>query len=183
MRVLRTLLMARLLRTLLMALACLVPALAAAQAEHEVKAAFLVRFLSFVEWPEPAFARPESPIVIGVLGSDEVMAALQEITAGRVVQARPVLVRRMREGESAAGLHLLFIGRAASASLPKFAGTPGVLLVSESDGALERGATVNFVRRDARVRFEVALDVAERQGLRISSRMLSVAQHVRQGRL
>ena len=171
------------LRSLLVALACLMPALAAAQAEHEVKAAFLVRFLSFVEWPESAFPRPESPIVIGVMGSDEVLAALQEITTGRVVQARPVQVRRMKEGESAAGVQLLFVGRAAASVLPKVAGTPGVLVVAESEGSLERGATVNFVRRDARVRFEVALDAAERQGLRISSRMLSVAQHVRQGKL
>jgi hypothetical protein len=173
----------RVLRSLLVAVACLMPALAAAQAEHEVKAAFLVRFLSFVEWPESAFARPESPIVIGVVGSDEVLSVLQDITTGRVVQARPITVRRLKEGEPAAGVHLLFVGRAASASLPRFAGTPGVLVVGESEGGLERGATVNFVRRDARVRFEVALDAAERQGLRISSRMLSVAQYVRQGRI
>ena len=173
----------RLLRSVLVALALLLPTLAAAQAEHEVKAAFLMRFLSFVEWPEAAFPRPESPISIGVLGSDEVVAVLQDITTGRVVQARPVQVRRMKEGEPAAGVHLLFVARAASASLPKVAGTPGVMVVAESEGALERGATVNFVRRDGRVRFEVALDAAERQGLRISSRMLSVAQHVRQGKL
>jgi hypothetical protein len=33
------------------------------------------------------------------------------------------------------------------------------------------------------VRFEVALDAAERRGLRISARMLAVAQHVQPGKL
>ena len=172
----------RVLRHLLVVLACLAPALAAAQSEHEVKAAFLVRFLSFVEWPESAFARPESPLVIGVIGADEVLAALQESVQGRVVQARPVTARRVREGELA-GVHLLFVGRGASAVLPRLGNPPGVLVVAETEGGLDRGATVNFLRREGRVRFEVALDTAEKQGLRISSRMLSVAQSVRQGRL
>jgi len=172
----------RLLRHFLLLL-CLVPGLAAAQAEHEVKAAFLVRFLSFVEWPESAFARPESPIVVGVIGADDVLAALQETVAGRVAQARPVTARRLKDGEAPNGVHLVFIGRGASAALPKLAAAPGTLVVSETDGGLERGATVNFLRREGRVRFEVALDTAEKQGLRISSRMLSVAQNVRQGRL
>jgi hypothetical protein len=171
------------LRQLVLALACLAPALALAQAEHEVKAAFLVRFLSFVEWPEAAFARPESPIVIGVIGADDVLGALQESLPGRVVQARPVTARRMKEGEPLAGVQLVFVGRGASGVLPKIGSPPGVLVVAESEGALDRGATVNFLRREGRVRFEVALDTAEKQGLRISSRMLSVAQSVRQGKI
>jgi hypothetical protein len=163
-------------------LAALLPAVAAAQLEQDIKAAFLFRFLSFVEWPESAFARPESPIVLGVMGSEEVLAALQEAAAGRVAQARPVSVRRVAEGDSVAGLHALFVGRAAAGVLPKLAAVPALLVVAESEGALERGAVVNFLRQDGRVRFEVALDSAERRGLRISSRMLSVAANVRQGR-
>jgi YfiR/HmsC-like len=42
---------------------------------------------------------------------------------------------------------------------------------------------VNFLRGEGRVRFEVGLDAAERRGLRISPRMLAVAQSVRPARL
>jgi len=55
-------------------------------------------------------------------------------------------------------------------------------VVCEWDGALEQGAVVNFVPAEGRVRFEVALDAAERRGLRISSRMLAVALNVRGGK-
>jgi hypothetical protein len=34
--------------------------------EHEVKAAFLYRFLSFIEWPAQAFRDAKAPIAIGV---------------------------------------------------------------------------------------------------------------------
>ena len=39
-------------------------------AEYKVKAAFLYKFASYIEWPSQVFERPESPIVIGVAGAD-----------------------------------------------------------------------------------------------------------------
>jgi hypothetical protein len=151
--------------------------------EQEVKAAFLFKFPSFVEWPQAALRA--GPIVIGVAGAEDVATQLQQIAAGRTVQGRPVEVRRLREGEPVAGLHMLFLGRSQSARLAEVERqAPGqpLLIVCEWNGALENGAVVNFVRDEGRVRFEVALDAAERRGLRISSRMLAVAQNV-QGKL
>ncbi len=172
------------MRTFLFVLAFAFSCAAAAQPqEHEVKAAFLFKFLSFVEWPAQSFARPAAPLVIGVLGAEDVHFALQEIVPGRSAQGRPLEVRKLKEGDRIAGVHLLFVGRAAAAALPKLPAQPGLLVVSEADGALEQGAMINFLRVDGRVRFEVAPDAAERRGLRISSRMLAVAQHVKPGRL
>ena len=172
------------MRTLVAVLGLLACCAALAQQpqEHEVKAAFLYKFLSFVEWPAQSFARADAPLVIGVLGADEVHASLQEIVPGRSAQGRPLELRRLKEGERPAGMHLLFVGRAAAASLPKLTAQPGLLVVGETEGALEQGAMINFLRVDGRVRFEVAPEVAERRGLRISSRMLAVAQQVRTGR-
>jgi len=53
--------------------------------------------------------------------------------------------------------------------------------VTESDGALTQGSMINFVLVDRRVRFEVALDSAEKSGLKLSSRLLAVARQVRTG--
>lgn len=172
------------MRTFLLALGFAFSCAAAAQPqEHEVKAAFLFKFLSFIEWPAQSFAHAGAPLVIGVLGADDVHFALQEIVPGRSAQGRPLEVRKLKEGERTAGVHLLFVGRAAVAALPKLPPQSGLLVVSEADGALEQGAMINFLRVDGRVRFEVAPDAAERRGLRISSRMLAVAQHVKPGRL
>lgn len=150
--------------------------------EHEVKAAFLFKFLSFVEWPRAALGEAGAPLVVGVAGAEDAAAALEEMSAGRRIEDRPVEVRRIREGESVAGLHALFIARGGTARLRELArGAPAspLLVVCEWDGALEQGAVINFVPRDGRVRFEVALDHAERRALRLSSRMLAVALNVR----
>jgi hypothetical protein len=117
-----------------------------------------------------------------VLGADEVHASLQDIVSERSAHGRPLELRKLKDGERPAGVHVLFVGRGASASLSKLADEPGLLVVSDTRGALERGAMINFLRVEGRVRFEVAPEAAERRGLRISSRMLAVAQHVRPGR-
>ena len=153
--------------------------------EHEVKAAFLLKFLPFIEWPAGSFAGAEAPIVVGVLGSEEIAADFEALAEGRAVQGRAVEMRRLKPGEAPADLQVLFVGRSQEGRLAELAravrGRP-VLVVSESPGALDAGSMVNFIVAGGRVRFEVSLEAAERAGLRISSRMLSVAASVRPAR-
>jgi hypothetical protein len=56
-----------------------------------------------------------------------------------------------------------------------------VLTVTESDNGLQQGSVINFRLVEDRVRFEVSLPAAEKCGLKLSSRLLSVAYHVLKG--
>jgi len=150
--------------------------------ERGVKAAFLYKFLDYVEWPAGAFTRPDQPIVVGVLGADELQAELSDAVRGRTVGDRPVEVRRVRPGDPVNGVHVLFVGAAERARIAPITHSPqgrGLLVVSESDDALDAGSTINFLVQEGRVRFEVALAAAERAGIKLSSRLLAVAQNVR----
>lgn len=162
-------------------------ALAPAQAqrteapEASVKAAFLYKFAGYIEWPPSAFASPDAPFVIGVLGSDEIAAELAKLVPGRAIEGHPAVVKRLREGDPVKGVHVLFIGKAESARLAaitRAAQREGVLAVSESERGLEAGSAINFVVSEDRVGFEVSLDAADKSGHRISSRMLAVARRV-----
>lgn len=153
---------------------------AAAQVATEaaVKAAFLYKFAGYVEWPGTAFAAPDAPLVIATLAADEVAGELEAAVATRQVNGRRVIVRRLREGESPQGAHILFIGRreANQRAALRAAQQHAVLTVTET--SLEAGGAINFVLADDRVTFEVSLEAAERAGHRISSRMLAVARRV-----
>ena len=155
-----------------------------AASEGSIKAAFVFKFLSYVDWPPLAFSAPEAPIVIGVIGADDIAAELAQVTNSRTVNDRPVVVRMLRAGESLAGLHVLYIDRSEAARLPalvRAAQQRAILTVADIPGALEQGVMINFLISDGRVRFEIAADTAERSGLKLSSRLLSVAQNVRVG--
>jgi hypothetical protein len=148
--------------------------------ESSVKAAFLYKFANYIEWPPAAFATPASPMVIGVVGADEIGAELDRIVPGRAVNGHPVSVKRVREGDPLRGIHLLFIGKGQGslAQLLRSAQGQSVLTVTETDRGLEMGSAINFVPAGERIAFEVSLEAAEKSGHRISSRMLSVARRV-----
>jgi hypothetical protein len=152
--------------------------------EQRVKAAFLYQFASYVEWPGQAFAQSSSPVTIAVMSAETLAGELKQLVTGRSVGGRPIAVRLVGPGDSLAGVHILFIGSAESGRLAQIAQAPKprpMLTVTESDGALSQGSMINFVIVDRRVRFVVALDSAEKNGLRLSSRLLAVAQQVRTG--
>jgi hypothetical protein len=172
----------RFLPGLLFVLAVLVPAHAqdAAVTEESVKAAFLYKFPGFVEWPAPHLERAEDPVIVGVAGGADVFVELSLIAQGRK-SGRPLQLRRVQDPSNVAGLHMLFIGareRARAPELIRSAQQQGVLTVTEWEGALRLGSVINFVTTDGRVRFEISLEPAERSKLRLSSRLLAVAQQV-----
>jgi hypothetical protein len=157
----------------------------APQPEYGIKAAFLYKFLSYVEWRPGAFAQPASPIVIGVIGANDIADSLRTIVAGRTAGDRPVEVRRMRVGDPLDDVHMLFVGRAESSRLAQIVSAArqrGVLLVTDFEGALDEGSAINLLLLQNRVRFEVSLDAAEKSGLKLSSRLLAVATSVRPAR-
>jgi hypothetical protein len=148
--------------------------------EYRVKAAFLYKFGSYIEWPDRSFERANSPVAIGVMGADVLADELAQIVAGRNVNGRPVLVRRLRPGDPIAGLHVLFIGRRDRARLAEIlAATKGraLLTVTESEEGLELGSMINFVVEEDKVRFDVA-PPSESDNLKISARLLGVARKV-----
>lgn len=156
----------------------------AATLERKVKAAFLYKFAGYVEWPASTFAAADTPIVIGVVGDDPLVAELMEVVSGRAIEGRPLAVKRLRETDALSGLQMLFVGsteRAPLGTLARAMPALPMLIVTEFDGAFNHGSAINFLISGGRVRFEIALDNAEKRGLKLSSRLLSVAQAVRTG--
>lgn len=145
-----------------------------------VKAAYLHKFASFVDWPQGSFARPDSPLKIGVLGDAQVWRELSELARDRERDGRPVAVTRLAAGDSLAGYHILYLRAPTPARIADLlAGVPeGVLTVADADGAHPRASVMSFFLEDGRVRFGVSLQAAGHQRLRLSSRLLAVARNV-----
>ena len=152
------------------------------QLETQVKAAYLYKFAGFVDWPAGAFARPDSPLLIGVAGNDELAGRVERLVAGRSAAGHPLHVRRLQRGDSPAGLHILFVagldraGGAAGAGLLAAARSQPLLTVSDAAGIPP--GMIRFLVVDERLRFEVALREVAPSGLKISARLLAAAWRV-----
>lgn len=158
-----------------------IPGMAQVEAsEYEVKAAFLFQFANYVEWPAETFNDPESPLVFGILDADDLAENLEQMVADRTFRGREILVRRLQTSTPLDGIHVLFVGRAGGAggeSILLDASSMSVLTVTETPPH-PSGSVINFEIVDNRVRFDIALMPAAQGNLRISSRLLQVAQRV-----
>jgi YfiR/HmsC-like len=176
----------RLFRAAVWFLVALASAQAAAAArsvqEYEVKAAFLYNFTKFIEWPADAFARPESPLVIGIVGQDPFGSMLDHLVQGKSIQGRPLVVRRISWGPEMRNCHLLFVSASEKDRLGQMEeilkGAP-VVTVSEVPGFARYGGIFNFILEDNRVHFEVNIEAVRKAHVTISSRLLSLAKVVR----
>jgi hypothetical protein len=150
--------------------------------EYQVKAAFLYNFAKFVEWPAESFVNPGLPLTVCVLGEDPFGGALDEVVSGRNIDGRALAVRRISDPRQAAGCRILFVSSSERKRvLAVIAGLnePGILTVGESDSATSEGMIINFTLEGGRVRFAINAGAAEREKLRVSSRLLSLASAVK----
>jgi hypothetical protein len=154
--------------------------------EYLIKAGFIFNFAKFVEWPSSAFAQPDSPIVIGILGTDPFGTIIDKIVQDKKIGTRGFVVKRLKWGADLKELReckILFIGASERAHMDELVqmlrGLP-VLTVGETPGFAERGGVIRFVLEDNRVRFEVNVVAARQADLTISSRLLTLARIIQQ---
>jgi hypothetical protein len=149
--------------------------------EYQVKAAFLFNFAKFVEWPTSSFSDASAPLRICVFGRDPFGEELRNITREKTVNGHRLEVSQVLDLGVARTCHILFIASSETARLKQiFESLRGTdaLTVGDTKGFVEQGGMINFVLENSRVQFEVNRKAAEQGGLKISSKLLSVAKLV-----
>lgn len=166
----------KLLPILLAALVAVEPAAQAVEAE--LKAAFLLNFVRFVEWPDRAFQGPGAPLVFAIVDADPVADELERLVKGKTVHNRQVVIRRETARGSILGSHMAFWGGQGTNPAGPRNGQGPVLTIGESPQFLARGGAINLFVEDNRIKFEVSAISIDEQGLRVSSRLLALATRV-----
>lgn len=157
------------------------PVAAAAETSREylIKAAFLYNFAKFTEWPAGSFLDSTAPLDVCVFGEDPFGGALESI-AGKTIRGRRVAVHKVASIEAGAACHLLFISASEATRLTgileSLRGRP-VLTIAEMPGFARSGGIINLkTNPDDRIRFEINIGIAKRVGLRLSSKLLNLAE-------
>lgn len=152
-----------------------------APTEAQVKAVFLYNFTKYVSWPAAAFESAAAPITLCVLGEDPFGASLDATLAGESVERRPLVARRIRRVEDAAGCHLLYVAESLEGEvgrvLEELSGKP-VLTVSEVEAFAEKGGAIRLRKAGNKIHFDMNPGAAERGGLKMSSQLLKLGRLV-----
>ena len=148
--------------------------------EYQVKAAFLYRLPSFIEWPDEAWPADGEPFYACLLGRDPFGEYIDHFD-GKEVRGRRFTVRRLESLAPRDTCHLIFVSRDDSAKLRTDGGYTSrrfALTVGEGREFAARGGIIGFVVANKRVGLTVNLPASNAAGLRLSSKLLDVASIV-----
>lgn len=159
--------------------ACAVPK---SEAEKQVRAQFVYNFANFVEWPEDAFAKPDSPIKVCLFGRVFFAPYLYSFN-GSLIGNRILEVSKADDMDDIrAGCHILYVGEDERVRLPTFWGQIRyiyVLSIGERQGFADKGGIVNILRTQDRVQFDVNIENALINGLFLDSDLLALARLIK----
>jgi hypothetical protein len=149
--------------------------------EYQIKAAFLYNFVQFVKWPSSAFAGPQAPFCIGILGDDPFGSSLDATVQGESINGRRFVILRSSQLEDLAGCQMIFVSRSEEGELPGILAelkARQILTVSDIPSFADEGGDIDFYLSGEKVRFEINPEAARQCGLQISSQMLALGKIV-----
>jgi hypothetical protein len=145
--------------------------------EYQVKAAYLLNFTRYVDWPPSVFADTDAPLTLCVVGRDPFGEVLERTIAGRHTAGRPL--RILRPDRPAGDVcHVTFFGETTPPTREAWIAAlehEPTLTVGDGGDFARSGGMIGFVIRGETVRFEINVEAVRSAGLQISSRVLTLA--------
>jgi hypothetical protein len=121
------------------------------------------------------------PFRICIFGRDPFGQELRDMVNEKTVNGRKLEIDYMVDVQLAKACHILFIASSEKVRLKQILESlqgSVALTVGDTEGFAEQGGMINFVLDHDRVQFKVNRSAAELAGLRISSKLLTVAKLV-----
>ena len=151
--------------------------------EYAVKATFLYKFASFVEWPAGSFPNETSPFHLCVAGIDPFGGRIKDAVAGQSVGRHPIVLRHIARADARSNCHVMLVAGTASQVAETLNTVSGTPTLTVTDSALGTAAgIIHFVIVDDRVSFDIDNVAAARNRLAISSKLLALARRVHTAR-
>lgn len=143
--------------------------------EENVIAIAVYNFTRYIDWPAD---QTNKDFLIDVIGHKSVYDKLKEITVGRKVGNRNIVVRYLETPDKITTSEILFVGFWQSKDMPKILDkvkNANTLLITEKDGQIDSGSGINFVIRSGTIKFEVKKSNILKYGLVLSETLEQMA--------
>lgn len=157
------------------------PAMPAAGEGGQIKALFLYNFANFVRWPDKAFENSPDTLRMCLFGHSELGAFLDQVNGTRIRDKRLAVIPADDLKQIEQGCHILFVSIDKQQFLPVLFDSIQhiyVLSVSDVENFARRGGVISILRTSDKLSFEINLDAALKNGLLISSDLLTMARIV-----
>ncbi|MES2395131.1 MAG: YfiR family protein [Bacteroidota bacterium] len=140
--------------------------------QYVFKAAFLFRFIEYIEWKKNS---KSATFNFAVLGHSPITEQMLIIAAEEKINKKKIKVAEYETIDEPDSYNILFVSKNSPVPIEdvvsKFAGKP-VLIVAEKEGYASKGAHINFFISDNKLKFEINQKAASKAGIKISSQLL-----------
>lgn len=151
--------------------------------EQLLKTAYIFNFAKFTRWPGVAWTDDRTALSVCAVGTDELAQALH-LLGRETVRGREVNVKQVDTADAVAACHILYIAASEYARFRQVlnqAASGHALTISEIRGFADQGGMIQLFRDKSRIRFKINTGAIERRGLRLSARLLDLAEIVHSG--
>lgn len=151
--------------------------------EYEVKAGFIYNFAKFVSWPPQAYEKSPGFLVLCFASNDPAVDVFYKLE-GKLIRGRKIKVVAYKGEDCLEQSQILFLATQDKAFIQQVLSLVkgrSILTIGEVEGFTQWGGVINFFQSNNRLRFQINIDAARREGLRMSSQLLGSAQIVREG--
>jgi hypothetical protein len=150
--------------------------------EYKVKAGYIYNFTKFITWPQDTSAT----FNLCILGRDPFGTLIDPIEQ-RTASSKPIRLLRLGDINALRSLgkstrcHILFVSIPIDDPLPAIQESKSTLLtVGESRNFAGNGGMIGFVTdENGRIKLQINLDTFKRSNLKISAKLLEVADIIR----
>jgi hypothetical protein len=165
----------------LLTVTCGAAAVAQDVTEPSLKAAFIYNFAKFTTWPADVLSSTES-VLACVIGDEQISNALARAVKGRLLLGRPLTVSHLTPADPLGSCRLLYVTNVttpqATQIMTAIRSLP-VLTISDTAEFIALGAIARIFVEDGKMRFDLDYGIAKRSRLQLSSKLLSLANRVR----
>jgi hypothetical protein len=149
--------------------------------EYQLKAMYLKKIPSFVEWPPSAASASKTAFRFCTVGDYPFGTRLADEVRGDSVSGQKIELQWIRNEQGLDGCRVIFFSRSAEKRYGKILeGLKGksVLTIGESEGFLEAGGMMELSFKNDRLQLEVNLEAARSANLKVDARLLAMAKRV-----
>ncbi len=140
-----------------------------------LQAVFLYQSIKYLEWPTDNLATFE----ILIVGDGDIYEELQKIAKSRKVGNRSIVVKQVKTLSAPPSCHIVFFTESVQASsLLHLTAARPVLLVTNTEGLLEKGSDLNFIRKGDKLLYQLNASALQEKKIKVSSAFSSMAEKI-----
>jgi hypothetical protein len=145
------------------------PLLCSAQSQEKIYSSLILNFARGIQWPSMG---PSEKFIIGVLEYQPLAAELTAMVAYAKVAGKKIDVREFTNADEIKNCNMVFIpaykARQFSTVITQLGTDPTLIITNKMDYA-KKGAGVNFVLVDGKLKYEINCRSIEKRGMKISA--------------